>query len=164
LGDTICAMSNEAEQHDPAAKGVSQHESNNVGRPRRNLLLKRINRMDLLIATFAALPAISGAALGVVGIFTQWKSKETIAVWSLYFTIVFTVTTVFLIWQKRIWDSPSVVSDVKTFPCHRITLRARFSLTHSPDSVQNSLQLPFSYRSSCMRSSRNSTARIRGGT
>jgi hypothetical protein len=68
--------------------------------------------MDVSIYVFAGLAVISGAILSYVA-FTGWKSKESVALWSLYATIVFVVTGSFIYFQKRIWEGqvPQVAND-----------------------------------------------------
>lgn len=86
------------DQNDRNAETKPKHENAGVKTPRSRL-------MDLLINAFGLLAIVSGGVLGVVGIFGHWKNKETVAIWALYFTIVFGLTAFFFFWQKRIWES-----------------------------------------------------------
>lgn len=60
--------------------------------------------MDLLINAFGLLAIVSGGVLAIVGIFTHWKNKESLAIWAFYFTIAFALTAFFVAWQKNIWE------------------------------------------------------------
>jgi hypothetical protein len=91
----------ETDHNNDGSNAVAEHKKGDVDSPWSKLTRGR-SRMDLLINGFGLLALISGGVLAVVGIFTHWKHKESIAIWSFYFTIVFAVTAFFFFWQKTI--------------------------------------------------------------
>ena len=84
-------------------------------KPRPNgVFLKRRHIMDLTINAFYALAAIAGVAVSLLGYFGYWKHRESLAIWLFYGVIVFSVTALFLTWQKRIWAQATAAIQAET--------------------------------------------------
>ena len=83
--------------------------------------------MDLAIAGTIAISVVLWILSGVA----QYKQRDTVVIWTVYFAIVLTILVFFLTWQKREWER-SKISQTRQLPKELPEIYIKVSVTTKP--------------------------------